>query len=262
MLAHLYYGYRIVATGSSFALFGIGGLVTGLTLFPLLNCLPGDRLTKERRAQRLVHLMFRGFVGFLQLLWVAKVEVHQQQQLARATGTLIIANHPSLLDVVILIASVPHTNCIVKESLFHNPFTRFVLKGAGYIANNDPEQVISACEQRLRCGDNLIIFPEGTRTTPGRPLKLQRGTARIMLRSKPPVIPVIIDCTPTTLTKGTPWYQVAPRRFTLTLSVAAPWRYPIAQHLPESRQVRQLTRAIATKFNQELSINESIRTTN
>lgn len=260
MLSRLYYGYRILATGTSFALFGIGGLIAGLTLFPLLHSLPGDRKNKERRAQRLVHLMFRFFVRFMECLWVTRVEVTHCERLQSANGVVFIANHPSLLDVVVMIAAIPHTNCIVKQSLFRNPFTRWVIRGAGYIANDDPDKVIDACHERLSRGDNLIIFPEGTRTTPGQPLKLQRGAAHIILRNRPTVVPIRIGCHPTTLTKGIPWYRVSPQRFVLSLKVGLPWDYPVDSSLTDSRQVRQLTRAMAHKLNLEQTSNESIRT--
>ena len=50
----------------------------------------------------------------------------------------------------------------------------------------------------LRSGRPLLIFPEGTRTVPGLPLDFQRGAAYIALRSYLPVLPVLIDCNPTT----------------------------------------------------------------
>ncbi|BDY04378.1 acyltransferase [Ferrimonas sp. YFM] len=260
MMAQLYHLYRIVVTGLSFTLFGVGGLVTGLLFFPLLAMLPGQPMVKERRAQRCVHLMFRGFVRFMELLWVTRVQVDKPERLAQAKGCIIIANHPCLLDVVVMISVVPHTNCIVKQSLLRNPFMRWVIKAAGYIANDDPESVVRDAKERLERGDNLIVFPEGTRTTPDNPVSMQRGAARLILRNRAPVLPVTIRCTPTTLTKGTPWYHVAPRRFIIDLRVGEQVIYAPDPELPESLQVRQLTRRLEAGYNMELHPNERIET--
>lgn len=260
MMGRLYHLYRILVTGLSFALFGVGGLMTGLLFFPLLAMLPGEPRLKERRAQRCVHLMFRGFVRFMEFLWVTRVVVDKPEQLAEAKGSIIIANHPCLLDVVVMISVVPHTNCIVKQSLLRNPFMRWVIKAAGYIANDDPESVVLESKKRLERGDNLIVFPEGTRTTPDEPIRMQRGAARLILRNRAPVLPVTIRCTPTTLTKGTPWYHVAPRRFVIDLRVGEQVIYARDPELPESLQVRRLTRRLEAGYNTELHPNERTET--
>jgi 1-acyl-sn-glycerol-3-phosphate acyltransferase len=64
-----------------------------------------------------------------------------------------------------------------------------------------------------------VIFPEGTRTTPGQPLKLQRGAANIAVRGGLDVTPVRISCTPLTLGKGEKWYRVPPTRFHMVIVV-------------------------------------------
>jgi len=53
-------------------------------------------------------------------------------------GQLIIANHPTLVDIVFLISRVKQANCIVKQKLWHNPFMRGPILNAGYISNGDP----------------------------------------------------------------------------------------------------------------------------
>ncbi|USD38997.1 MULTISPECIES: 1-acyl-sn-glycerol-3-phosphate acyltransferase [Ferrimonas] len=252
MIRALYHGYRILATGLSFAVFGLGGLIAGIGLFPLLSLLPGAPAQKQRRAQRCVHWLFRFFVRFMELLWVTRVVIDQPQRLQQAKGMVIIANHPCLLDVVVLISAIPHTNCIVKQSLLRNPFMRWVIKAAGYIANDCPDDVVRLSRQKLQQGDNIIVFPEGTRTTPGAPIKMQRGAARIVLGSRATVLPITLRCTPTTLTKGTPWYRVSPSRFVISMNVGDPIDCPADEGAPESLQVRRLTREMEQRFNTEL----------
>lgn len=134
-------------------------------------------------------------------------------------GQLIIANHPTLIDIVFLISRIPLADCIVKERLWHNPFTKGAVSNAGYISNADPEKMIKESVDRLEAGGTMIIFPEGTRTVPGAEYKFQRSAARIGLLANTIVTPVIIHCSPCTLTKAEKWYQIPERRFHLAIEV-------------------------------------------
>ena len=55
-------------------------------------------------------------------------------------GQLIVANHPPLIDTIFLISRIPAANCIVKEKLWHNLFTKGPIINAGYVSNGDPEK--------------------------------------------------------------------------------------------------------------------------
>ena len=79
--------------------------------------------------------------------------------------------------------------------------------------------MLEEAAQALREGQTLIVFPEGTRTTPGQPPVFHRGAAAIALRGAQVITPVIISVEPTTLTKAEPWYSVPSRRFHFHLRV-------------------------------------------
>ena len=64
------------------------------------------------------------------------------------------------------------------------------------------------CKESLDRGDVLIIFPEGTRTTDGKPMVLQRGAARIAYLLKVPIRALRIDVKPLFLTRLKPWYDI------------------------------------------------------
>ena len=86
------------------------------------------------------------------------------------------------------------------------------------------------------------------------PLDFQRGAAYIVLRSRLPVLPVLIDCNPTTLTKREKWYYIPPRPFHLRLQVQDP--LDVGQWVGEGETqaiaARHLTQALETYFTQEL----------
>jgi 1-acyl-sn-glycerol-3-phosphate acyltransferase len=83
------------------------------------------------------------------------------------------------------------------------------MRRAGYIRNDlDPETLVKVCKTSLDDGRCLIIFPEGTRTSPGSLPRFQRGFANIATLTKTPIQPIFIDCFPPFLFKGEPWWHV------------------------------------------------------
>ncbi len=218
MLKTMNYYWRLFATGLSFTVFGIGGFLLWVVFFPLLSLLPGTAKEKKRRAQRSIHYSFYFFIGLMHRIGIMSYETSGLEKLNRP-GQLILANHPTLIDIVFLISRIPTVNCIVKQALLHNPFTKGPIINAGYISNGVSEQMIKQCVEGLIAGEGLIIFPEGTRTGPEREYKFQRGAAHIALQAKSLVTPVIISCSPSTLSKNEKWYQIPPRRFHLKVEV-------------------------------------------
>lgn len=221
VLQRLFYVWRVLATGLSFTVFGIGGVLLSLTLFPLARLLSRDTDTARRRIQFIMHLSWYAFVTFMRVMGILTWELRDGERLRRP-GCLVIANHPSLLDVVFMIAFMPAVDCIVKPAIFHNAFMRWPARWAGYIPNNSSEQLIEDCAKTLRAGRSLLMFPEGTRTRPGQPVQMKRGAAQIALAADATILPVTITVVPTTLTKGEPWYHIPPRPFRVVVSVGEP----------------------------------------
>lgn len=114
------YYWRLMATAASFTLFGLGSLCLRLVIFPLLSCLPGTPEAHQRRARATISRLFWLFIRFMARCGVLTYDVQGAEKLGRP-GQMIIANHPSLIDVVFLIGLVRNANCVVKQSLWQNP---------------------------------------------------------------------------------------------------------------------------------------------
>ena len=212
--------WRLVWTGMAFVLFGVGGLILTVTVFPLINLLIADREKRAIVAQRLVHWAFRLHVFYMTLFGVIGVKMIGVEKLETDRGVLIVANHPSLLDVVLLIAAMKRAQCIVKYQIWGNPFMRGVVSAADYIRNDgDPEKLLEDCGAKLARGQNIVIFPEGSRTVPGVPMKLQRGVANIAVHVGAPIRLITIDCVPPSLMKGQKWYQIPTVKSQFTITV-------------------------------------------
>ncbi len=202
--------WRVLGTGLSFFIFGVGSLLLRVLIFPLLNLFIWERRLRIMIARCVIRLTFRSFVGLMRGLGVLRYDFKGLEKLERQ-GLLILANHPTLIDTVFLMAFVKRADCIVKSKLWNNPFTHGPVRAAGYINNDYGAGLIEDCIASLRGGSNLIIFPEGTRTPEDGALTFKRGAANVAVRSMCNVTPVVIRCTPRILSKGDKWWRVPAR---------------------------------------------------
>jgi 1-acyl-sn-glycerol-3-phosphate acyltransferase len=220
LLPRLCKAWRVAGTAISFASFGVGGLSLSLLWIPLL-CLPaGSEARRRRVAQFCIHTSFRFFVRMMRALGVIDYRVENAAAFAADSGCLIVANHPTLLDYVFLVSLMPDCDCIVKEALWNNFFMRGVIRRAGYIPNRNAGQLLDECRRRLADGNRILIFPEGTRTQPGQPARLQRGAANIAVRCHADIRVVHISCAPLILSKQHKWWQTADTRPVFTIRVS------------------------------------------
>jgi len=258
MASKLFYLWRLLATGWCFVSFSFGGLLLAVFVFPVLNLanffLPEGR-RKYYKAQSVIHYSFKLFIRQMVVLGIMNLQVEGLEKLLTDKPKLILANHPTLIDVVLLISLVRHTNCVVKKALWRDPFLGGVVRATGYISNDGTDALIDDCVAALKNGDNLIIFPEGTRSVPGKDLKFQRGAAHIAARSGVDIVPVTITCNPPTLTKAEKWYHIPPRTFDLRAEIGDPIDINRVVDISEQPAVvsRRITRFLLEYFTERLN---------
>ncbi len=207
---------RGILGGCFFVLYGVGSLLIGGLLFPPLV------VFGARRAMRaLVRMSWRLFVWGGRRTGLFRVEISPEDRvrLTAARGCVVVANHLTLIDVVILTAFLPDATAIAKAAARGNFFYSPIVKGI-FLVNDDPVRVMEEAKTCLSEGVNLIVFPQGTRTpstAPKRPLR--RGAAQIALHAGAPILPIVISCDPPVLAKGQPWHDLAERTIVWTLRV-------------------------------------------
>jgi 1-acyl-sn-glycerol-3-phosphate acyltransferase len=167
---------------------------------------------------------------------------------------LIVANHPTLIDVVLLISRFPEVDCVVKKALWEHRFLGGVVRAANYIQGEGARFMECALE-RLRLGHSIILFPEGTRSPRQGLRPFQRGAARLALASEARIVPVVIECDPPFLMKGQPWWDVPDRPLSLSLQFGAPEEIPLPAGEPESDpgRARALTESMEHYFRRKMT---------
>ena len=251
MLERLNHAWRVVATGISFLSFGVGGVLLRLFVFPLVTLLVREPGRRSRVARSIIHRSFGAFIELMRVLGVLSYEIRGRERLRR-NGLLVLANHPTLIDVVFLVSLVENADCVVRSGLARNPFTRGPVRATGYICNDGGADLVEEGIASVRSGKNLVIFPEGTRTPRSGMGRLQRGGANIAVRGVLDVTPVRIRCSPPTLSKGEKWYHIPSRRFHVSIEIGED--ISVASFLDGTTAAiaaRRLTAYLTAYFSQE-----------
>ena len=244
--------WRIVATGFCFFVFTFGAFIFSCLLLPVLGLVTRDKQVLRHRTRFVVQKFFRFITLLSHYTGCMRLRVEGLEQLRSAKGVLILANHPTLIDVVVLMGLIPQANCIIKSSLFRTFALGRTLRFAGYVENRDSDNLMNDCLGAMDGGHPLIIFPEGTRTTPGEAMVFQRGPSHLLLATRRTFLPIIIQCRPHALLKGQPWYDVPERRFELEVKVldlvnSEQWVGALVGE-PRPIAVRELTRYLELYF--------------
>ena len=232
--------WRIIAAGISYVVFVFGALLPGLyaiglALFPL------NVESKQSKVRKAVQYLCYFYVNFMQFLGLITINLECPQQ-TKLKGHLVISNHSMLIDALLALAYIDNLSCVVKHQLFVNPFTRIPVNLAGYISNRSTDFIDRACS-KIEAGENVLIFPEGTRNSYDTQLDFKRGAANIAVISDCPVLPLIICASPRIVQKGESWYQLPPVKSQVLLRINKPLALNdcINTTIPRTLQYRRLT---------------------
>jgi 1-acyl-sn-glycerol-3-phosphate acyltransferase len=222
MASQLEKAWRLIQTALSFACFGAVVLALGFVVIPASGWFARDGEPAELRAQRWIHRGARLFVAFMQGIGLMRLESVGAARLGAGGPLLVVANHPTLFDLPVILSLMPQADCIVGAEWAENPFLRRAVLAAGYGRNDDGSSVIRACKRRLDAGRCVVIFPEGTRSPAGGLGAFRAGAAFVALRTGRDLLPVLLSCQPPTLSKGRSWYDVPRGRLHVRVRVGEP----------------------------------------
>lgn len=254
-MAKIRYIRRILAKLFCFAFFGICSLILAILLFPIIHIITGFN---ERRFKIFVrkfnHQYFKIFVKIAELLGAIQLTVENKDSLKDLRSKVVFANHPSLFDVVILFSLIPNANCIVKGELIQNKFISLIIRNL-YIPNNIPfEEQLEMAKASMDEGNNLIIFPEGTRSKPGEPWEFKKGAARFALYAQSDVVPIFFGGNEKTgLRKHDKLLQFHPtERYIYNLKILKPIPVKEYESMPLTKSATKLTHKMKAILEKEL----------
>jgi 1-acyl-sn-glycerol-3-phosphate acyltransferase len=198
-------------------LYGLYGLIvlyvgwSVFVVFTLTNSLLADLLRwvlPKAQARRLgrwgIHTVFKTYVNFLRLTGIVKIDLSALDALKGVEKLILAPNHPSLLDAVFVISSLPNVVCIMKASLWDNLALCGGARLAGYVRNDSIETMVRLGVKSLEEGGQLLVFPESTRTV-SLPINEFKGiTALLAKRSGASVQAIYLESNTEFLGKNWP----------------------------------------------------------
>ena len=180
-------------------IFALGALSIGLFIIPISAIFLKD--VKHRRfCANVIHKSWKIFTKVMCILGSIKLEISGNFQDTK--GKIIVASHPSLIDIVLLIGLIPNSLCLAKKALLKNPIMYKIVKCLYIINDIDIEEFQQETKKALEDGFNIIIFPTGTRTLPNENIVLHKGAAQIAINANVDIVPITIESDYTLLIKN------------------------------------------------------------
>jgi 1-acyl-sn-glycerol-3-phosphate acyltransferase len=153
---------------------------------------------REIAFQRVNHLYYRSFFSFLRII-VPGLEFKIHDEVLSVRSSVIVCNHLSYIDPILLISLFEKHKTIVKNVFFSVPIFGWVLNTAGYLPATASGGLVSLMMERLNdlegylsSGGNLFVFPEGTRSRDGNLGRFNEGAFKIAKRCNAPIQVVLI----------------------------------------------------------------------
>jgi 1-acyl-sn-glycerol-3-phosphate acyltransferase len=151
---------------------------------------------------------FRLYAWTLSATGAYRLDLRAVDALRGGPPVVLVPNHPSLIDALLILTRHPNVACVMKKELMRNIFLGAGSRLARYIPSGPPRMMIKDCIEELGRGGVVLLFPEGTRTTR---VPLNRLTGSVGVISKHAGVPVqmlIIETDSPYLSKGWPLFRV------------------------------------------------------
>jgi len=189
--AQLRLPYEYFVYYGGLALFGLMSLAWSLVAFPVGLVLP--KRMGVRLGRRTISFGFRSYLMLLEWSGIVVCDLDALDRLREEHSLIIAPNHPSLIDVVLIVSRLPNVACIMKANLWDQIILGGSARLAGYIRNLSQTNMIIDAAEELHAGSQVLIFPEGTRSRDNQLQPFKGGFALIAKRADVPVQTVIIE---------------------------------------------------------------------
>jgi 1-acyl-sn-glycerol-3-phosphate acyltransferase len=216
---------RLVATAVCFAGFYTGTFLMSWLVVPVLRVVLAGRPIEYRR-RVFQSLTGRGFGALVYAMRVLRLVLYcpDADPWRLPDGPFVmIANHPTLVDVAAILATVPEMCCFVKRGLYRSITFGPTLRACGHVCGSGEGlsggiDLFQEANRRLEQGHPILIFPEGTRSPPFGLRRFKVGAFELAVRNRVPVVPLFVTCTPPTLLKTLRWYRLPKETATLRIA--------------------------------------------
>ena len=199
--------FRSTMVFISFFVFGLGAALLNFFVFPFIK-------NNKTLCSDIIHYAWKFFVYFMMILGLFKLDI---KNLSKIENKVIVATHPSFIDIVILIALIPHSTCFVKKELAYNPILKNLVNSIFITNEVELEELKSESKKMLDLGFNVIIFPSGIRHRRNEFPKIKKGASLIALNANKNIVPIRFFSNDDFMFINQPFYEVGEKRVTFEL---------------------------------------------
>lgn len=211
----------------TFGMFFTSGILLGTIFVPLMRLLIWNGERRRAAVTRFLQFLYPIFCWWMRFAGLIDYRRFEYPKDWPVDGPyMLLANHPTLIDTLFMLAWLPRLTSVVKGSWYDRLVLRWLMRstnyipGPGYEGDEDRETpVFDRMVAHMRAGFPLLVFPEGTRAPPDEMLRFRRGTFEAAIAAKVPILPVFIGVDNPGLTKGIPLVE---KRMTYTFE-PMPW---------------------------------------
>ena len=190
---------------ASIALWVFGAILTVILYFVVLFfsvILPFDKQRKVAHAQC---FWWSDFLTRMNPYW--RLKVKGLENIDHNKTYVIISNHQSMADIIVLYQTRMQFKWVAKESLFRIPFVGWCLRLTKHISlargeYSSIKKIYQEAAGWLRNNMSVLFFPEGTRSDTGEMKPFQNGAFKLAVREKKPILPIRLEGNYEAIPKG------------------------------------------------------------
>jgi len=165
------------------------------------------RKSRTSYIRNAITVSYHRYFAALHFLHIFRFDLTALDKLRGEKGLILTANHPALMDALLIISRLPNVVCVMKAQVLRNVMFGAGAKMAGYISNESIRNIIKESTRELQAGSLLLLFPEGTRSGNNKIQPFQGTVGAIARRTGCPVQSIFIEIDTEFLGKGwRPWH--------------------------------------------------------
>ncbi|NQZ97655.1 MAG: 1-acyl-sn-glycerol-3-phosphate acyltransferase [Myxococcales bacterium] len=221
-------------------------IASSILLFPIalgiwLVTLPFD---PRRRVLHQFTCFWGSLYTWLNPAW--PVTIVGREKIDPGATYVMVANHQSLLDILVLFRLFTHFKWVSKVENFRIPFIGWNMRLNRYVQiqrgkKKSVLQMMKECRQDLEAGSSIMMFPEGTRSLDGKLRPFRTGAFELAQRTERPLLPIVLNGT----------CEVLPKRG-FVLRGRHPIRVEILDEIPFESFRRESAEAFAARVRESI----------
>lgn len=231
------YTFGMIVRNLAFYVPTVLGCLIILMLSLLLLCLPIRRRHKQALVSKMLHVGCKALVAVTPVIKSVRIDGDLVEKDGTVEPGIIVANHQSSLDIILLMAAFPKVKFFVADWVKNSPLFGPIAEYLGYYVRSEGyEGSLTNLKKDIDQGWSLVIFPEGTRTTDGTIRRFHKGAFYLASQVNAPVTPVVFYGN----------WRIMPKNHCFTITRGLSVMQVLEPVKTENIDYHELTRRVAT----------------